>query len=88
MKTKLIITSLALLIITTTLAADYFIPLNDPVYPFLEDLYISNHIDKSYSVYPQYHEEITDILKELKTKNLLSLPKSHHLPSQSADKFL
>ncbi|MBS3768558.1 MAG: hypothetical protein KGY75_10625 [Candidatus Cloacimonetes bacterium] len=72
MKTKLLLILLATIIISTPLSADYFIPLSDPVYPLLEDLYISNHIDKSYSIYPQYHKEITDILKELKTQKTSS----------------
>jgi len=72
MKTKLLLILLATLIISSPLVADYFIPLDDPVYPFLQDLYISNHIDKSYSIYPQYHKEITEILKELKTQKTSS----------------
>ena len=77
MKTKLIIIILVSLIVTTGLNADYFIPLNDPIYSFLEDLYISNQIDKSYSIYPQYHKEVIEVLHEL--NNRKTVPGYHRL---------
>ncbi len=64
MKKKLLLISLVSLIISTTLSADYFIPKDDPVYNFLQELYISNKIDKSYTIYPQYHKEIIQLLKQ------------------------
>ena len=71
MKKQLILTILFILSIPIILSADFIIPENDPVYSLLENLYIENQIDHSYTIYPQYHNEIIGTLKNVSKTNLL-----------------
>jgi len=53
---------LLLLIVTSITFADYIIPPEDPVYPFLEATQSLRNTHQLISLYPQYHD---DIIKEL-----------------------
>jgi hypothetical protein len=49
----------------TSLYADFIIPVDDPVYPFLESMQALGYTDKAFVIYPQYHNEVMKILNSI-----------------------
>ena len=52
------------------LHSDFIIPPDDPVYSFLESMNNLGYTEKTFFIYPQYYNEITNILMELRTQDL------------------
>ena len=52
------------------LHSDFIIPHDDPVYSFLESMNNLGYTEKTFFIYPQYYNEITNILMELRTQDL------------------
>jgi len=52
------------------LHSDFIIPYDDPVYSFLESMNNSGYTEKTFFIYPQYYNEIVDILQHLRTQDL------------------
>ena len=65
---KLVIVILIMFTLSSVfLHSDFIIPQDDPVYFFLESMNNLGYIDQTFSVKPQYYNEIIDILFKLKT---------------------
>jgi len=52
------------------LNADYFVPIEDPVYDFLSMMENLKYLSQSEDIYPGYHADILDKLQKLKDKKL------------------
>ncbi|MBL7108575.1 MAG: hypothetical protein ISS38_04710, partial [Candidatus Cloacimonetes bacterium] len=57
-------------ILFNNLSADFIIPQNDAVYPFLESMQTLGYMEDTYFIYPQYHDEIIKILDGFSSKDL------------------
>lgn len=52
------------------LRSDFIIPHDDPVYSFLESMNNLGYTEKTFFIYPQYYNEIVEILEDLRTQDL------------------
>ena len=52
------------------LHSDFIIPHDDHVYPFLESMNNSGFTEKTFFIYPQYYNEIIEILENLRIQDL------------------
>ena len=52
------------------LHSDFIIPHDDPVYSFLESVNNLGYVKKTFFIYPQYYNEIVEILGDLRTQDL------------------
>lgn len=57
-------------ILSNGLFADFIIPLEDPVYSFLESIQALGYMDEAFMIYPQYYNEIMEILDRILSEDL------------------
>lgn len=79
---KYIIIFILLLLFCVSIYADFIVPVDDPVYPFLEFMSSLGYGSSTLLFYPAYHSTIMDILADARNQNLpsryLSLVEYHY----------